>query len=186
MQNEIIISGFGGQGVILAGALIAQGALEQGLYTTCFPAYGAEMRGGAANTTVIVSKEEIGSPVSAHPNILISLNEPSFEKFMPKIADDAIVIANSSMIPKDGKHKVKPYFIPLTDIADKEIKNIKTANFIAVGALIKILKNITLENIFKACEKAFQKKPNLIDANKKALQTGYDLISKIVLGGDDA
>ncbi|MDR3048954.1 MAG: 2-oxoacid:acceptor oxidoreductase family protein [Elusimicrobiota bacterium] len=179
MQNEIVIAGFGGQGVILAGALIAQGALEQGMFTTCFPSYGAEMRGGTANTTVIVSEEEIGSPVSARPNILISLNEPSFERFMPKIADNSIVIANSSMIPETSKYPIKPYFIAATDIADKEIGNVKSANFVAVGALIKILNVISLENIFKACEKAFQKKPNLIDINKKALQAGFNFIKNI-------
>jgi 2-oxoglutarate ferredoxin oxidoreductase subunit gamma len=182
MQNEILIAGFGGQGVILAGALIAQGALEQGMHTTCFPSYGAEMRGGTANTTVIVSQDEIGSPVSSHPNVLISLNEPSFEKFMPKIADNAIVIANSSMIPETSKYPVKPYFIAATDMADKEIGNIKSANFIAVGALIKILNVISLDNVFKACEKAFQKKPHLIDINKKALQLGFNFIKSIVGG----
>ena len=139
MQNEIIVAGFGGQGVLLAGALLAQAAVEQGLHTTWFPAYGAEMRGGTANSTVLVSSDEIGSPLAFHPNALIAMNEPSLNKFMPRMIDGSIIIANSSIIPQDKEFKIKPIFVPVTDIADKEISNIKTANFVAVGALIKAL-----------------------------------------------
>ncbi|MCL2334826.1 MAG: 2-oxoacid:acceptor oxidoreductase family protein [Endomicrobia bacterium] len=139
MQNEIIVAGFGGQGVLLAGGLLAQAAMEQGLHTTWFPAYGAEMRGGTANSTVVVSNDEIGSPLAFHPNALIALNEPSLDKFMPRMIEGSIIIANSSIIPRDREFKIKPIFVPVTDIADKEIKNVKTANFVAVGALIKAL-----------------------------------------------
>lgn len=198
MQNEIIIAGFGGQGVLLAGTLIAQAAIEQGLYTTWFPSYGAEMRGGTANSTVIVSNEEIGSPLAFRPNALIALNEPSLDKFMPKMIEESIIIANSSMISEKNEYKIKPYFIPVTDIADKEIKNVRTANFVAAGALIKALeiyaaKNckdtqtgdlceledteiLSLNSVLTACEKAFSSKPQLIDTNKKAIRAGYDFI----------
>jgi 2-oxoglutarate ferredoxin oxidoreductase subunit gamma len=139
MQNEIIIAGFGGQGVLLAGTLLAQAAIEQGLHTTWFPSYGAEMRGGTANSTVVVSTDEIGSPLAFNPNALIALNEPSLNKFMPRMIEGSVIIANSSIIPSDKEYKIKPVFVPLTDIADKEIKNVKTANLTAVGALIKAL-----------------------------------------------
>ena len=139
MKNEIIIAGFGGQGVLLAGTLLAQAAIEQGLHTTWFPSYGAEMRGGTANSTVVVSVDEIGSPLAFNPNALIALNEPSLNKFMPRMIEGSIIIANSSIIPSDKEYKIKPVFVPVTDIADKEIKNIKTANLAAVGALIKAL-----------------------------------------------
>jgi 2-oxoglutarate ferredoxin oxidoreductase subunit gamma len=189
MQNEIVIAGFGGQGVLLAGTLIAQAAIEQGLHTTWFPSYGAEMRGGTASSTVVVSSNEIGSPLAFNPNALIALNEPSLSKFMPRIIDNAIVIANSSIIPQDVKYKVKPYFVPVTDIADKEIKNLRTANAVAVGTLIRVLelhrfdvqqnpdeKGLTLVNVLSACEKIFALKPQLIEVNKKAIQAGYDFI----------
>ena len=207
MQNEIIVAGFGGQGVLLAGALLAQAAVELGLHTTWFPAYGAEMRGGTANSTVVVANDEIGSPLAFHPNALIAMNEPSLNKFMPRMIEGSIIIANSSIIPQDKEFKIKPIFVPVTDIADKEIKNVKTANLVAVGALIKALelyadancepdeksqkrrqsadeegdtcdlndtKILTLESAFAACEKAFDAKPELAEANKKALKAGYD------------
>ncbi|MDR1926540.1 MAG: 2-oxoacid:acceptor oxidoreductase family protein, partial [Endomicrobium sp.] len=101
----------------------------------------------------------------------------------------AVIIANSSIIPlqQDKQYKVKPCFIPATDIADKEIKNVKTANMVAVGALIKILeiyrKNVlanknglTVRSILFACEKVFSSKPSLIESNKKAIQVGYDSV----------
>lgn len=139
MQNEIIIAGFGGQGVLLAGTLLAQAAIEQGLHTTWFPSYGAEMRGGTANSTVVVSTDEIGSPLAFNPNALIALNEPSLNKFMPRMIEGSVIIANSSIISPEKEFKIKPVFVPVTDIADKEIKNVRTANLVAVGALIKAL-----------------------------------------------
>lgn len=140
MQNEIIIAGFGGQGVLLAGTLLAQAAIEQGLHTTWFPSYGAEMRGGTANSTVVISTDEIGSPLAFNPNALIALNEPSLNKFMPRMSASSVIIANSSIISRDKEYKIPPVFVPVTAIADKEIGNVKTANLVAVGALIKALK----------------------------------------------
>ncbi|MDR1720852.1 MAG: 2-oxoacid:acceptor oxidoreductase family protein [Endomicrobium sp.] len=193
MRNEIVIAGFGGQGVLLAGILIAQAAIEQGLHTTWFPSYGAEKRGGTANSTVIVSSEEIGSPLALNPEALIILNEPALNKFAPKAAKGAVIITNSSIIAREGKkYDSKFYFIPITDIADKEIKNLKTANMVAVGSLIKALKKrfsdtkemketeeetLTLGSILDACEKVFASKQNLIEINKKAIQAGYDFIN---------
>ncbi|MCL2145213.1 MAG: 2-oxoacid:acceptor oxidoreductase family protein [Endomicrobia bacterium] len=184
MQNEIIIAGFGGQGVLLAGTLLAQAAIEQGLHTTWFPSYGAEMRGGTANSTVIVSNDEIGSPIAFNPNALIALNEPSLNKFMPRMSEKSVIIANSSIIPNDKEYKIKPYLVPVTDIADKEIKNLKTANLVAVGALIKALEInenvneiLTLKSALSACETAFSSKPEFVEINKKAIQAGYGYIT---------
>ena len=184
MYNEIIIAGFGGQGVLLAGTLMAQAAIEQGLHTTWFPSYGAEMRGGTANSTVIISADEIGSPIAFNPNALIALNEPSLNKFMPRMIEGSVIIANSSIIPSGKEYKIKPYLVPVTDIADKEIKNIKTANLVAVGALIKALEinsenpsdAVTLKSALAACKKAFSSKPEFIEINKKAIQAGYDFV----------
>ncbi|MCL2485231.1 MAG: 2-oxoacid:acceptor oxidoreductase family protein [Endomicrobia bacterium] len=193
MYNEIIIAGFGGQGVLLAGTLVAQAAIEQDLHTTWFPSYGAEMRGGTANSTVVVSTDEIGSPLAFNPNALIALNEPSLNKFMPRMTEKSVIIANSSIIAQGTEYKIKPYFVPVTEIADKEIKNVKTANLVAVGALIKALeincpadnksdicelekRVLTLKSALTACEKAFSSKPELVEINKKAIQAGYDYI----------
>lgn len=159
MQNEIIVAGFGGQGVLLAGTLIAQAAIEEGLHTTWFPSYGAEMRGGTANSTVVVSHDEIGSPLAFNPNALIALNEPSLNKFMPRMIEGSVIIANSSIIPETNEYKIKPIFVPVTDIADKEIKNVRSANLVAVGALIKALELYANKN----CDEDTQKRRQSID-----------------------
>lgn len=174
IYEEIISAGFGGQGVLLAGTLLAQSALEQDLKTTWFPSYGAEMRGGTANSTVIISDEEIGSPVAFAPSALIALNKPSLDKFLPRMKEDAIVIANSSLIPQEGYNDKRIKFIPITEIADKEIGNIKTANMVAVGALIKHLNAPSLESVLKALKTAFAAKPKVIPLNEKAVTAGYN------------
>jgi 2-oxoglutarate ferredoxin oxidoreductase subunit gamma len=187
MQNEIVIAGSGGQGVLLAGILVAQAAMEQCLYTTWFPSYGAEMRGGTANSTIVISDDEIGSPLSFNTNILVALNELSLDKFMPKMVHKAVIIVNSSIISQKKQYKVSPYFIPATDIAYKVMKNVKTANMVAVGALIKVLEihkndvsvnknNLTIESMLFACENFFSSKIILVELNKKAIQAGYDFV----------
>ncbi|GHT49441.1 2-oxoacid:ferredoxin oxidoreductase subunit gamma [Endomicrobiia bacterium] len=190
MQIEVVIAGSGGQGVLLAGTLMAQAAIERGLHTTWFPSYGAEMRGGTANSTVVVSSDEIGSPFAFNPNTLVALNESSLDKFMPVMIDEAVIIANSSVISQNKRYRIKPYFVPAADIASKEIKNIRTTNMVSIGALIKALeirrinaerqtnneKNLTLKNVLSACEKAFDLKSQLIEVNKKAILAGYDFI----------
>jgi 2-oxoglutarate ferredoxin oxidoreductase subunit gamma len=186
MKFEIIVAGFGGQGVLLAGTLIAQAALEEGLYTTWFPSYKAEMRGGTVNSTIIISDVEIGSPVALNPNALIALNEASLDDFMPKMInkEDAIVIANASTVSQNKKLRVKAHFMPLTEIADNEIRNVKVVNMVAIGALIKAFKIhfkyeecLTLASVLLACEKIFFYKQELIGVNKSAIMTGFDLIN---------
>ncbi|GAB1401507.1 2-oxoacid:acceptor oxidoreductase family protein [Elusimicrobiota bacterium] len=175
IYHEIIIAGFGGQGVLLAGTILSQSALEQGLNTTWFPSYGAEMRGGTANSTVIISDDEVGSPIAFNPSGLIALNALSLDKFLPKMAKDAVIIANSSIINASeySSHK-NIIFIPISEIADKEIGNIKTANMVAVGALIKFLQVPNLDNVLKALNTAFAKKSAVIDINIKAVNAGYN------------
>jgi 2-oxoglutarate ferredoxin oxidoreductase subunit gamma len=191
VQNKIIIAGFGGQGVLIAGILIAQTAIEEDLHTTWFPSYGAEMRGGTANSTVIISSDEVGSPVVSIPDTLIALNELSLNKFIPKMTDETLIIANLNVL-QNKKYSPKFHSIPITDIADKTIKNLKTTNMVAVGLLIKLLeKNTTdpkdtkkndekvlhLESALHACEKVFESKQQLIEINKKAIQAGYNFIN---------
>lgn len=175
IYEEIISAGFGGQGVLLAGTLIAQSALEQNLQTTWFPSYGAEMRGGTANSTVIISDEEIGSPVAFAPSALIALNKPSLDRFLPKMKESgAVIVANSSLIPKEEYNDERIVFIPITEIADKHVGNIKVANMVAVGALIKRIPAPSLEHVLKGLATTFATKPNLIPLNIKAVNAGYN------------
>jgi 2-oxoglutarate ferredoxin oxidoreductase subunit gamma len=172
--NEIIIAGFGGQGVLLAGNILAQSAMEEGLNTTWFPSYGAEMRGGTANSTVIISDDEIGSPIAFNPSGLIALNALSLDKFLSRMSENAVIIANSSIINKVDYQNKNIIFIPISEIADKEIGNIKAANMVAVGALVKALNVPALENVLNAVKTAFAKKEGLSELNIKAVKAGYD------------
>lgn len=174
MQNEIIIAGFGGQGVLFGGILLAQAAVEEKKQTTWFPAYGAEMRGGTANSTVIISTEEIGSPIVLEPSALLAMNELSLVKFLPRVRPGAIIVINSSLVPG---HTPRPGItaiqIPATQIADKELGDIRTANLVMVGAFLKAGGILKLESAQKACEEVLSEKPKLIPLNKKALELGY-------------
>jgi 2-oxoglutarate ferredoxin oxidoreductase subunit gamma len=186
-----VIAGSGGQGVLLSGILIAQTAMRSGLNTTWFPSYGPEMRGGMASSVTIISNDEIGSPLLFKPNVLVALNELSLNKFICKLSDEAIIVANSSIILHKKRYKIYPYFIPASYIADKKVGNLKTANMVILGALIGILeakdkknsyknsieeKYITLYDVLLACEEVFLS-PKLIEVNKKALKIGYDFIA---------
>jgi 2-oxoglutarate ferredoxin oxidoreductase subunit gamma len=174
-QTEIIIAGYGGQGLLFAGTLLSQTALEENKITTWFPAYGAEIRGGTANSSVIISNEEIGSPIIANPDILIALNEQSFKKFFPKAKDNALIIINSSLvkdIPK-GKNIVS---IPATEIADKELKDVRVANIVALGAYLKASNIMPLSSAKKACETVLADKSKMISLNQKALEIGFNYI----------
>jgi 2-oxoglutarate ferredoxin oxidoreductase subunit gamma len=173
MQTEILIAGSGGQGVLFAGMLLAQAALEENKQTTWFPSYGAEIRGGTANSTVVVSDEEIGSPVVLKPSVLIALNEPSLNKFAPMLKKDAVLIINSSLVGKIQPFPAKIVEIPASGMADKELKDVRTANLVAVGAMLKASGVLKLESAMKACEKIFKDKPKLAEANKMALELGY-------------
>jgi 2-oxoglutarate ferredoxin oxidoreductase subunit gamma len=174
MQTEIIIAGFGGQGVLFGGMLLAQAAVEQGLMTTWFPSYGAEMRGGTANSTVVISTEEIGSPVITHPSVLIALNQASYDKFLPRTTNAALVIVNSSLVhPGATQGNRQIIEIPATAIADK-LGEVRAANLVTVGAFLKAGGAITLENAKKACAAAFAEKPKLIPINQKALEQGFN------------
>ncbi|MGA2090666.1 MAG: 2-oxoacid:acceptor oxidoreductase family protein [Endomicrobiales bacterium] len=181
MQSEIIIAGFGGQGVLFGGTLLAQTAVEQGLQTTWFPNYGAEMRGGTANSTVVIADHDIGSPVALHPTVLIAMNEQSFKKFLPRITDGGMVIINSSLIsPEIAESQIRAtnkkfttFSVPATEIASTGIGNVQTANVVMVGVFLKQSRFLTIEHARAACEAVLVDKPKLIPVNQKALEHGY-------------
>ncbi|MBN1621374.1 MAG: 2-oxoacid:acceptor oxidoreductase family protein [Endomicrobiales bacterium] len=179
MQEEIIIAGFGGQGVLFAGMLLAQAAVEEDKKTTWFPSYGAEMRGGTANSTVIISDDEIGSPVVVHPSTLIALNEPSLKKFSSRMKKGSLIIFNSSLVKEKVEFPgIKTVGIPATEIADRQIGNVKTANLVAVGAYLKQRGILKLGSSKAACEKVLKNKESLIKLNQKALESGYNFDGK--------
>ena len=173
--QDVIIAGFGGQGVMLIGNLLAQAGMEHGLEVSFIPVYGAEMRGGTANCTVVLDEHPVGSPLVNTPRSIIVLNEPSLAKFQPRLHPDGVQIVNASLISEgllDGKHRT--VYIPVNDIAH-ELGNVKLANTVALGAWIKATGALPLEAVQEALNRVVSAHyAKLIPVNAKALQAGYD------------
>ncbi len=176
MLERIIISGFGGQGVMLIGRLLAYAGMIEGKKVAWMPSYGPEMRGGTANCTVLISEEEIGSPIVSHPKILIAMNKPSLDKFESNVSEDGLIILNDSLIKREVKRDdVNVIKIPADDIADK-LGNSRAANMVVLGALVKKSGVVKLETVFKALEKALTgRNKKLLELNKEALKKGAEL-----------
>ncbi len=174
MTQKIIISGFGGQGVLSAGLLIAESAVEEGWNATFFPSYGAEMRGGTANCHVIISDSEIASPIIKSADTLIALNSPSVDKFLPLLKKDGLLLVNSSVVSGNldaGARKVVE--LPLDSLALEKLGNSKSANVIIIGAFAKLTNVLKPEKIKSAIEKKFASKGGkIIDMNLRALELG--------------
>ena len=177
-ETRIIIAGFGGQGVVLAGTLIARACVLEGLNVTAMVSYGAEMRGGTANSTVVISTEQIASPVVERPDIAIILNQPSLDRFEEKVLDDGLIILNSTLVEREvQRQRVNVVKIGATQAAQK-LGNIRVANVVALGAFAEKTKLLKTESLSQAIEEQFsQKKAQLVDINKKALQLGAQLVS---------
>jgi len=176
MLEEVIIAGFGGQGLMLMGRLLAYAGMLEGRKVAWMPSYGPEMRGGTANCTVIISSDEIASPVVPYPKTVIAMNKPSLDKFESTIQEDGLIVVNKSLIDKEvERDDVNVLKIPANDIAD-ELGNLRVANMVALGAYIKKSGVLKLETIFKALEKALAgKNPKIIELNKVALKKGAEV-----------
>jgi 2-oxoglutarate ferredoxin oxidoreductase subunit gamma len=173
MQTEIIIAGFGGQGVLFAGQLLAYAAMDQGLEVTWIPSYGPEMRGGTANCTVIISDQEIGSPSVRNPLAMIAMNRPSLDKYEHTLRPDGLLVANASMIDRPAKRTdIQTIMVPANDIAEK-IGDIRLTNMVLVGCLVANLAVIPQDALIKALEDHISaRRKNLIPANIEAIRQG--------------
>jgi len=174
-ESKIIIAGFGGQGVVLTGGILTRASMAEDKHVTSMVSYGAEMRGGTANSTVVVSDSEIASPFVTNPNIAIILNQPSLDKFEERLLPDGLVVINTSLISREvERDDLEVVKIAATDIANK-LGNVRVANIVALGAFIKksgLLKN---ESVKQAIEEMFlSKKPKLVEINKTALMEGME------------
>lgn len=172
--QDVIIAGFGGQGVMLVGNLLAQAGMEHGLEVSFIPVYGAEMRGGTANCTVVLDTHPIGSPLVRQPMSTIILNEPSLTKFQPRLAPDGVQIVNTSLIPPErvetGRRSV---CIPANDMAH-DLGNVKLANMVALGAWLKATKALPLAVVQEALKRVVNVHyTRLIPDNARALEAGY-------------
>ncbi|MBE6851947.1 MAG: 2-oxoacid:ferredoxin oxidoreductase subunit gamma [Ruminococcus sp.] len=180
MLTEIIISGFGGQGVLFSGKLLAYAALHLGKELSWLPSYGPEMRGGTANCSVCLSDEPIGSPLVTEPDILIAMNAPSFDKFESTVKPGGIIFADSSLIDrKTTRDDITCFYVPSTEIA-QENSLTGMANIVLLGKVIKECEDrligINLDSIAATLEKIIPpKKKALVEKNTEALRIGYGI-----------
>ena len=175
MTNQILLSGFGGQGILFAGKFLAYDGLIEEREVSWLPSYGPEMRGGTCNCSVIFSDTKIGSPIVSNPDILIAMNLPSLDKFESAAVSGAKIFVDSSLIDrKVGRDDVETYYIPATRIAsDENLSGL--ANMIMIGHMIKKTGIMTFENVERAMKKLVPaKKQNLIELNIKAVELGYN------------
>ncbi len=179
MKEEIIIAGFGGQGVLSMGKILAYAALMEGKEVSWMPSYGPEQRGGTANVTVIVSDEKISSPILSTFDTAVILNQPSLEKFESKIKPGGTLIYDGYGISNPPTRKdLNIYRIDAMDAA-AELKNVKGFNMIVLGGLLKVRPLVTTENILQALRKTLpERHHNLIPMNEEALQKGLEIITK--------
>ena len=173
--QDVIIAGFGGQGVMLIGNLLAQAGMEHGLEVSFIPVYGAEMRGGTANCTVVLDEHPIGSPLVREPMSTIILNEPSLAKFQPRLAADGVQIVNATLVAQNLLDASKrTVYIPVNDMAH-ELGNVKMANMVALGAWLKATGALPLNVVQDALNRVVSAHyAKLISANAKALEQGYN------------
>ena len=180
MQTSIVISGFGGQGTLFAGMVVAYAGLSQGRHVTWMPSYGPEMRGGTANATVIVSDEEVGSPVVYRPDAVIALNHPSVDKYVPRMRSGGVLVYNASIVAEEIlRSDVTVMAVPAGDIAS-ELGDIRTANMVALGALMARLDILPLEPLVVALrEHLLADRPELLEINEQALYRGAGLAQSL-------
>jgi len=174
MQKEIIIAGFGGQGVLFGGQVLAFAAMDVGREVTWIPSYGPEMRGGTANCTVVIADEEIGSPLVKNPPLAVALNLPSFDKYETAMQPGGTLVVNKSMVDRGPKRTdIKVIFVPCTEIAE-ELGDKRLLNMVAVGALLTALPEIRIEDIERALQAHLpERHRRLLPKNYEALRRGF-------------
>jgi len=177
MVHEIILAGFGGQGILSAGRLLAYAGMLDGKQVSWLPSYGPEMRGGTANSSVVISENPVDSPVLNSCNELIVMNRPSLDKFEGVVEKGGIIIIDSSIVDRDvNRNDITSFKIPATKIAS-DMGNMTFANIILIGKLIQERKTVTVENFEKSLYAILpEKKHNLIPEEMKALKIGMEYI----------
>jgi len=183
MEYSVVMSGFGGQGVLMMGELLAYSAMKAGFNVTWMPAYGVEMRGGAANCTVVLSNEKIGAPITGEPRAVIAMSEPALLKFSGLLPPDGLLMINSSLVSKTAEefpvNGIKTLFIPTRELAEAS-GNEKMANLAMLGAFIAKTGILSLEQV-KSEVKSFLPpgKSDLAEGIEKALQKGKEFVDSL-------
>ncbi len=175
MQQEVIIAGFGGQGVLFAGQLLAYSAMDEGKAVTWIPSYGPEMRGGTANCTVVISDEEIGSPFVKNPTAVIAMNLPSLDKFENLVAPGGVLVVNASMVDRPvAREDITVVNIPANDIAES-LGSSRSSNMVLLGALLGNLDLLPLSAVEKALDGHMpERHKKFLKGNIEALKKGAE------------
>ena len=174
-QTQYLFSGFGGQGILFAGKLLAYKGLTEDRQVSWLPSYGPEMRGGTASCSVIISDEPVGSPIVTRPDVLVAMNLPSLDKFEDTVAPGGIIFVDSTLVErKVNRTDVTVYYIPATQMAaDHNLGNM--ANIIFMGKLLSVMGEYDADSIATTLGKVISaRKANLLDVNRTALQLGAD------------
>jgi 2-oxoglutarate ferredoxin oxidoreductase subunit gamma len=170
---EILLAGFGGQGIMLLGKLLAQAGLVSRKNVTWMPSYGAEVRGGTAYSMTKISDEEIANPIVTMPDILVVMNEPSLVKYEEKLKPKGLLILNRSLIKSKPKRKdIKIVSVPMTEIASR-LGSARSANMVALGALLKRSRLFPVRVVAGALHEMLAGKEDIFILNKRAIEKGY-------------
>jgi 2-oxoacid:acceptor oxidoreductase gamma subunit (pyruvate/2-ketoisovalerate family) len=174
-DQQVKIAGFGGQGVISAGILLAQCAVAEGFQTTWLPSYGPEMRGGTANSSVNLSNSAVGSPIVAHPNVLLACNLPSLDSFEEAVTPGGIIMVNSSLVDRKVERKdVRVIYLPAADIANRI--GVRAVLNVVLLAAYSAISGVIREETLRRTIPAALKNPAVVDANLQAIDLGIAYI----------
>lgn len=173
--TSVIISGFGGQGILVAGQLLAYAGIIEGKNVAWVPSYGVEMRGGTANCSVVISEREISSPLVEKPDAVLAFNRPSLEKFEPLLKEGGLLLYNSSMVVREDRPAdYRAFGIAINELA-AELGNNRVANIIMLGALLELKTVVSVDSIMTALQQVLPPhRHNLLPLNEKALRLGAE------------
>ncbi|MDI3310669.1 MAG: 2-oxoacid:acceptor oxidoreductase family protein [Thermoanaerobacterium sp.] len=180
MDEKIIFAGFGGQGIMSMGLIMSYAGMMDGKNVSWLPSYGPEMRGGTANCHVTISDEPVGSPIINEATVVVAMNRPSLEKYEKYIVPGGKLFINTSLIEKKAERKdIEIYEIAANDIAN-ELGNLKIANMVILGALVRATNITKFESVLKALVEVLgPSKEHLVSINEKALKKGSELIENL-------
>jgi 2-oxoglutarate ferredoxin oxidoreductase subunit gamma len=175
MQADVIMAGFGGQGILLIGKMLAYAGMNEGKEVSWLPSYGPEMRGGTCNCTVVISDTTVGSPVIQSPRAVVAMNLPSLEKFEPGVRPGGTLLINTSLIERRSERDdITVVEVPANQIANS-LGNPRGANMVALGAYVGATDAVALDQVERVVRETFAAKPSLIAVNLEALHQGYEI-----------
>ncbi len=177
MHEEVIISGFGGQGALFAGQLLTYTGMDEGWHVTWIPSYGPEMRGGTAHCIVILSDDDIGSPIIRQPTIAIVMNPASMDKYESLVKPGGLLVANSTLVrARSERDDIEAVYIPANELAT-ELGNVKMANVVLLGAMLGTREILPIESIKRTLDEHIpERRKHIIEPNKRALDRGIKFV----------